>query len=180
MNHQVTILFTETQIQERISAMAKEMAPHLDREPVLIGVLKGALILTADLMRALSRLGIKPFVDFMVLSSYGKGTTSSGQVQVRMDQTMDLTGRQVLLLDDILDSGNTLAFAVRRLRDKGATQILTCVLLDKPARREVPFAADFVGFTIPDAFVVGYGIDYAEHHRELPHVGVRLETHGKE
>ncbi|MBF0425814.1 MAG: hypoxanthine phosphoribosyltransferase [Magnetococcales bacterium] len=170
MNHQITTLFTETQVLERVAALAAEMAPRLEPEPIVLGLLKGALVFTADMLRALSRQGVKPLLDCMALASYGKGTISSGSIQVRMDNTLDLAGRQVLLLDDILDSGNTMSFAVQRLRDKGAAHILTCVLLDKPSRRQVSFAADFVGFTIPDTFVVGYGIDYAEHHRELPQV----------
>ncbi|MBF0154881.1 MAG: hypoxanthine phosphoribosyltransferase, partial [Magnetococcales bacterium] len=149
MNHPITTLFTESQIQKRVASLAVEIAPHLQPEPILVGLLKGALVFTADLLRALSRLGVNPLLDCMLLASYGKKTVSSGHVQIHMDCTLDLTGRQVLLLEDILDSGNTLTCAVQRLRDKGAAQILTCVLLDKPSRRQVPFVADFVGFSIP-------------------------------
>lgn len=168
----VSPLFTEEHIRQRVEELAAAIAPRLGPEPVLVALLTGAFVFTADLVRALSRQGVRPHVDFMVLSSYGKGTVSSGRVQVKLDCQESLAGRQVLLVDDILDSGNTLTFAIEHLRRKGATEVLTCLLLDKPERRQVPITADFLGFTVPNVFIVGYGIDYAEQYRELPFVAM--------
>jgi hypoxanthine phosphoribosyltransferase len=170
-NALIETLLTESEIKTRVRKMAVEIAPHLQKNVVVVGLLKGAYVYTADLVRELSRLGANPTVEFMVLSSYGKSTVSSGQVRVKLDCEENLNGRQVLLLDDILDSGNTLSFAVEHLKQRGATEVLTAVLLDKPARRSNQFNADFVGFTIDNLFVVGYGIDFAEHFRDRPDVG---------
>ncbi|MBF0357562.1 MAG: hypoxanthine phosphoribosyltransferase [Magnetococcales bacterium] len=170
-NAKVEPLINEAEIKTRIKTMAKEIAPHMEKNVVVVGLLKGAYVFTADLVRELARLGVVPIVDFMVLSSYGKSTESSGTVEVKLDCEEDLSGRQVLLLDDILDSGRTLSFAVDHLEKLGASSVLTAVLLDKPSRRNNSFTADFSGFTIDNLFVVGYGIDFAEHFREHPYVG---------
>lgn len=151
--------------------MAAQIAPYLQPDVVMISLLKGALIFAADLARALSLHNISLCLDFMVLSSYGSKTISSGTVTTRLDCSENLHGRQVLLVDDILDTGTTLAFAKQHIQDKGAAEILTCVLLDKPARRQVAVHADFVGFQVPNLFVVGYGIDYNHMFRELPFIG---------
>ncbi len=156
-------------------------APHeasAEHHLVIVGVLRGSFMFLADLVRALNRHQLHPRIDFMTLSSYGGGTRSSGNVRILKDVSVDLDGADVLLVDDILDSGRTLRFAVRHIENKGARRVLTCCLLDKPARRAVDIRADFRGFEIPDVFVVGYGLDYDSHYRELPYIGevVHSET----
>ncbi|MBF0212622.1 MAG: hypoxanthine phosphoribosyltransferase [Magnetococcales bacterium] len=158
-------------IQKRIEVLASEIAPQLREDVILVTLMTGAFLFGADLVRALSALGVTPVLDFMVLSSYGGHSESSGLITTRLDVRENPKGRQVLLVDDILDSGLTLQMASRHLLDKGADQLLTCVLLDKPARRRVAIQADFIGFEIPNLFVVGYGIDYNQMFRELPYVG---------
>ncbi|MBF0271031.1 MAG: hypoxanthine phosphoribosyltransferase [Magnetococcales bacterium] len=164
-------ILSDELIQGRIDALAQEMAPALRDDVVMVTLMTGAFLFGADLARALSRIGRPLTLDFMVLSSYGAGTETSGQINTRLDVRENLSGRQVLLVDDILDSGHTLQMAIAHLKGKGADSILTCVLLDKPARRRVPVQADFVGFEIPNVFVVGFGIDYNQMFRELPYVG---------
>ncbi|MBF0181948.1 MAG: hypoxanthine phosphoribosyltransferase [Magnetococcales bacterium] len=163
-------LLTAAEIQARVNALADAITPRLQPDVVMITLLTGAFVFAADLARALSARGVPVCLDFMILSSYGSGTTSSGSITTRLDCRQELTGRQVLLVDDILDTGTTLDFAKRLILAKGSSQLLTCVLLDKPSRRKVPVEAEFVGFRVPDLFVVGYGIDYNEMYRELPYV----------
>ncbi len=174
MSPVVRPFISEESIQERLQEMALKLKGRFDLEQrvVVIGLLKGAAFFMTDLVRALARHGLKLDLDYMSLSSYGSGTSSSGVVKVRLDCREDLEGAQVLLLDDILDTGNTLTFALDHLKSRGAEKMVTAVLLDKPDRRQVSVTADMVGFTIPNHFVVGYGIDYAEHYRELPYVGI--------
>lgn len=167
-----TVLLNQRQIAQRIEEMAQELAPQLTEEPVVVGLLKGAFVFTADLVRALSALGVKPLVDFLWVASYGQATTSPGVLQWHMEGHQPLQGRQVLLLDDILDSGNTLKRVTDSLKEKGVSHLLTAVMLDKPSRRSVPIQADCVGFCIPDGFVVGYGMDHGERHRQLPFIGL--------
>lgn len=169
---EVQILISEADLHTRILALAAEIALSMTGETILvIGLCKGAFVFTADLVRALAKLGIRMEIDFMVLASYGAAKESSGVIEVKLDCTIPLAGRRVLLLDDILDTGKTMTHAVAMLRTRGADRIQTAVLLDKPERRTTTFQADFVGFTIPDRFVVGCGIDYAEQYRELPYIG---------
>ena len=171
MSVSITPLITEEQICDRVVALAAEIAPRLQPGTVVVVLLKGAFVFAADLLRELARYDLDINLDFMVLSSYANDTRSSGRVLINLDCQKLVENRDVLLLDDILDSGNTLTFAVNHMRFKGAERILTCVLLDKPSRRQSYFHADFVGFTIDDHFVVGYGIDYVERFRELPFIG---------
>ncbi|MBF0583430.1 MAG: hypoxanthine phosphoribosyltransferase [Magnetococcales bacterium] len=171
MTTSIEPLISETEIRARVVALAAEIAPRLQPGTVIVALLKGAFVFAADLLRELARHDLDINLDFMVLSSYGNDTRSSGRVLINLDCQKLVENRDVLLLDDILDSGNTLTFAVKHMRFKGAGQILTCVLLDKPSRRQTDLQADFVGFTIPDLFVVGYGIDHAERFRELPFIG---------
>jgi hypoxanthine phosphoribosyltransferase len=167
----VTMLFDERRIARRVEALAAEIAKVLPREVVLVVVLKGAFVFAADLMRALDRAGLILRVDFMRLSSYGNSTESSGMVRAVGPIPDDVSGRDVLLVDDIVDTGRSLAAARSLLLERGAAAVSNCVLLDKPSRREVEVEPDFVGFTIDDVFVVGYGIDFAEQHRHLPYIG---------
>nr|CRH07008.1 Hypoxanthine-guanine phosphoribosyltransferase [Candidatus Magnetococcus massalia] len=170
------VLIPEEQLQARVGAMAAEIHEKLGDHFVMVSLLKGAFLFTADLLRELGRLGARPSLDFMAISSYGSGTVSSGNVEVKMDLKEDLHGAQVLLVDDILDTGNTFMHVMAHLKQAGAREVMTCVLLNKQARRQQPIAADIIGFEVPDAFVVGYGIDWDNHFRELPHVGVIPEA----
>ena len=164
-------LLSEEALRERIDALAAEIGRDFrGRDLAMIGILRGSFIFLADLVRALHRHGVRSVIDFIVLESYGAGTESSGRVRLNKDFRLDVTAEDVLLVDDILDTGRTLSYAAALLRERGAKSVRTCALLDKPARRVVPFQADYVGFTIEDAFVVGYGLDYDHHYRELPYV----------
>ncbi len=174
-----TPLLSHDQIQERVRSLAAEIARDLDPEmPVLVlGLLRGCFVFVADLIRALSREGVQVReVDFIIVSSYGSGTTSSGNINIERDMSTDPAGKQVLLVDDILDTGNTLkAIRDTYLAGREFGSLKTCVLLDKPSRRTVELNADYVGFSIEDYFVVGYGLDYDQKHRELPHIAVMSE-----
>ncbi len=168
----VEILFSAAEIQARVEALADSIAAGLGPEPMLVAVLKGSFVFTADLLRALHHHGAHPQIDFLTLASYGAGTESRGEVEVVRDIADDVAGRDVLLIDDILESGRTLAFAKRLLLERGAARVRLCVLLEKPGKRAAKIEADHVGFAIPDRFVVGYGLDYAHFYRELPYIGV--------
>lgn len=163
-------LIDEAAIARRVDALAGEITAVAGNDLVAVGLLKGCFVFMADLVRALHRHGVACGVDFLQLSSYADAKVSSGSVKMASDVTADLGGRRVLLVDDILDTGRTLTFARDRLRAHKPAGLWTAVLLDKPSRREVPFEADFVGFAIPDRFVAGYGIDFAERHRDLPYI----------
>lgn len=168
-HHLRDILFTAADIRRRIEELVVDLAPGCRAENfVMVGILRGSFMFLADLVRSLYHHDIHPRIDFMTLESYGAGTTSSGRVRITKDIALEIGGAHVLLVDDILDTGRTLSFAAQQLRDKGAGVVRTCTLLDKPARRVVPFEADYTGFTIEDCFVVGYGLDYDGRYRELP------------
>lgn len=167
----VRTLFDEETVARRVAELAEAVAAEFSPDLLMVGILKGAFVFMADLMRALDRLGLRPGVEFIRLSSYGQSKESAGEVRLVTDLRTDLRGRQVLLVDDICDTGHSLAFAARLLAERGATLVRTCVLVDKPSRRVVDFAADFIGFTVEDVFIVGYGIDYAEQYRHLPYIG---------
>jgi len=169
--HQIEVLFTEAEIAARVDGIAKEVAGHKPERLLVVPVLKGSFVFAADLIRAFYRARLLPEVDFMLLASYRKQTTSSGQVDILRDIETDVAGRDVLLIDDILESGRTLAFAKDLLVARGAKRVLTAVLLDKPGHRAADIGADFKGFDCPDKFVVGYGMDMAHAYRELPFVG---------
>ena len=169
--HQIEVLFTEADIAARVDEIAKEVAGHKPERLLVVPVLKGSFVFAADLIRAFYRASLLPEVDFMMLASYRKQTTSSGQVDILRDIETDVDGRDVLLIDDILESGRTLAFAKDLLAARGAKRVLTAVLLDKPGHRAADINADFKGFDCPDKFVVGYGMDMAHAYRELPFVG---------
>jgi hypoxanthine phosphoribosyltransferase len=170
-HHVQQVLFSADQIGTRVRALVGDVAHGCrGNNLVLIGILRGSFIFLADLVRELYRQDVHPRIDFMTLESYGAGTESSGTVRVAKGVGMDVTGTDVIVVDDILDTGRTLNFARQQLRELGARSVRTCALLDKPARRVLPFEADYIGFTIEDRFVVGYGLDYDGHYRELPHI----------
>lgn len=166
------ILFDAGAIAQRNRTLARDIAAAGYEHLLIVAVLKGSFVFAADLLRALHDVGLSPEVDFISLSSYRAGTTSSGQVQILRDIESDVRGRYVLLIDDILESGRTLAFAKDLIAARGARKVDTCVLLDKPGKRAVDITADYAGFQCPDQFVVGYGMDMAHSFRELPFVGV--------
>ena len=165
------ILLSEEQIQNRIRELGEILtAEYADKNPVIVGVLKGVVVFYADMIR---QIKVPCQMDFMWLSSYS-GANSTGKMLVRQDVTADIQGRHVLILEDIFDTGNSLEFTVNHLKEKHPASIKVCTLLDKPERRRegVTLQADYVGFTIPNAFVVGYGLDYNEKYRNLPYVGI--------
>jgi hypoxanthine phosphoribosyltransferase len=168
---EVAVIFSPEAIAERIDALAGTIAAlRLDRL-IVVAILKGSFVFAADLIRAFHRHGLSPEIDFLTLSSYRRSTVSSGAVQILRDLDLDVRGRNVLLVDDILESGRTLAFAKDLIAARGAHTINTCVLLDKRVRRAVRIEADFKAFDCPEVFVVGYGMDVAHRYRELPFVG---------
>ncbi len=175
----VQVLISAAEIAARVSALAHDIAAKLPPDVMVVSLLRGSFVFTADLIRALHTCAsphpMRPQVDFMTLASYHKGTVSSGTIQVVRDLTEDVTGRDVLIVDDILESGRTLTYARDLVVSRKAKSVQIAVLLEKPGHRKVEIAADFVGFIIPDKFVVGYGLDYANYYRELPYVGVIAE-----
>lgn len=173
----LTPLITDTDIAARMPLLAREIVQALPEAAraegvVLVGPLKGCVVFMADLSRALWREGLRHSFDFLRLSSYGAGTESSGVVRLDGDLIHTVEGQHVLLVDDICDTGRTLQFATAHLLGRGARAVTSSVLMDKPSRRAVPFVVDHVAFTIPNAFVVGYGCDLAEQYRGLPYIGV--------
>lgn len=173
----VKVLFDEASIAGRVEAMAAQIAASRPKDLLVVAVLKGSFMFAADLIRALHRVGMEPQVEFVHLSSYLDGTVSTGQVKILKDIESGVEGRDVLLVDDILESGRTLAFAKDLITARGARSVKLCVMLEKPLKRAVQINADYVGFECPDHFVVGYGMDVAHSYRELPFIGV-VETEG--
>lgn len=171
------VLFTEQELKQRVQQLGERItADYAGKEPILVSVLRGSYIFMADLTRCID---LPCTVDFMAVSSYGKGTTSSGQVQITKDLSDGIEGRDLIVVEDILDSGNTLFYLLQLLQARKPASIRLCTLLDKPERRVKPVRADYVGFPIPDAFVVGYGLDYAEKYRNLPYIGIlKPEVYG--
>jgi hypoxanthine phosphoribosyltransferase len=164
------ILFSKEAIEQRVGELADQISSdYRGKELMIVGVLNGAFIFMADLIR---RLDIPCRVDFVRLASYGCGSVSSGEVRIVKDLETSITGRDVLIVEDIVDSGLTLSRLVEVLRERQPVSLRVCAFLDKQERRRVPFAADYVGFRIPDRFVVGYGLDYNERFRFLPDVCV--------
>lgn len=167
----VEVVIPPERIAARIDEIAADISARKFPSLVVVAILKGSFVFAADLIRALHRAGISPEVDFMTLSSYKKGTMSSGDVTIMRDVETDVAGRNVLIVDDILESGRTLAFAKDLIAARGASSVSTCVLLEKPGMRAVKVDADFKAFECPRVFVVGYGMDVANRYRELPFVG---------
>jgi hypoxanthine phosphoribosyltransferase len=172
----IPVLFTASEIHERVEAMAAEIARSIQGEFLIVSLLRGSFMFTADLVRELYAIGLHPQIDFMTLASYGSQTSSSGTVNLVSDLREDIAGKNILVVDDILESGRTLSYASELLASRGAASIKFAVLLEKPGKLETAAKADFVGFSIPDKFVVGYGLDYANHYRELPFIGY-LDVH---
>ena len=168
----IRVLFDADAIAARNQALALKIKAAALAHLLVVAVLKGSFIFAADLIRALHGVGLAPEVEFISLSSYREGTVSSGSVTILHDVESDVRGRDVVLVDDILESGRTLAYAKDLFAARGAKRVLTCVLLEKPGKRAVSLDADFVGFVCPDLFVVGYGMDVAHAFRQLPFVGV--------
>ena len=168
----IRTLIGEASLAARIDSLSREIAEARPQRLLVVAILKGSFMFAADLIRGMHRAGISPHVEFMHLSSYQSGTVSSGQVKILRDIDSPVEGRDVLLIDDILESGRTLAFAKDLIAARGARRVLIAVMLEKPGKRAVAIKADFVGFECPDAFVVGYGMDVAHAYRELPFIGV--------
>lgn len=172
----IEVIFSADEISARLDELAREISTMgMDRLAV-IAVLKGSFIFAADLIRALHNVGMSPEVDFMTLSSYGKSTVSTGTVDILRDVSIDVADRDVLLVDDVLDSGRTLAYAKDLVSARGARSIRTCVLLEKDIDRAVEIRADIAAFKCPQVFVVGYGMDMSHRFRELPFVGRVVTT----
>ena len=164
------VMFNEVELQGVCKRLGEQITKDYEGKDLLIvGILNGAIVFVTDLMRQIDR---QINIDFMSVSSYGSGTTSSGVVHVAKDLNSDIAGRNVLIVEDILDTGKTLHQLIGMLKQRNPASLKICVLLDKPARREEDIHADYVGYTIPDAFVVCYGLDYAEEYRNLPYIGV--------
>ena len=164
------VLLTGEEVQARVAELGAQLAADYEgRDPVLVSVLKGSIIFLADLVRAMP---IPLSIDLMEVSSYGTSTESSGQVRILKDLSTSIEGREVIVVEDIIDTGLTLNYLLRYLHDKGPASIRICCLLDKPARRLAPIEIDYRGFTIADRFVIGYGLDYGERYRNLPYIGV--------
>lgn len=170
------LLIDEVRIRNRIAILAEEIAEEFNKEPlVVVGLLNGSFVFLADLIRQLNRFSLSLIIDFMRISSYGSGMVTSREPKLVQDISVSIKNRHVLIVDDILDTGYTLAFVKEHLKDDGPAGLSSCVFLDKSECRQVDIRADYVGFTIPDAFVVGYGLDYDGRYRELPCVSVLSE-----
>lgn len=164
------ILYTEEQIQDKIRELGEILSKDYEnRNPLVICVLKGAYMFMADLTR---RISVPVEIDFMAVSSYGQSTKSSGVVKIMKDLDVSVEGRDVIIAEDIIDSGLTLSYLVDVLERRNAMSVKVVTLFDKPAGRQVELEADYRGFILPDAFVVGYGLDYAEKYRNLPYIGI--------
>lgn len=171
------VLFSEEQLRKKVKEIGKQIQQdYAGKEIMLIAVLRGSFVFMADLCRAID---LPCTLDFMSVSSYGKGTSSSGQVQITKDLSEDISGRHIIVVEDILDSGNTLSYLLKVLENRHPASIRLCTLLDKPDRRVKHVDVHYCGFSIPDAFVVGYGLDYAEMYRNLPYIGIlKPEVYG--
>ena len=165
-----TVLFTEQQIAEIVQNMGRQISKDYEgKNLVLVSVLKGSLMFMADLMRAIT---VPCTIDFLSVSSYGNGTATSGEVRILKDLDGSLEGKDLLIVEDILDSGMTLSYLLKTLSARNPASIRLCTFVDKPERRRVDIQADYVGASVPDAFIVGYGLDYAEKYRNVPYIGV--------
>lgn len=168
------VLIDADRIQARVTELGRQLSSEYEgRDPVFIGILKGAVLFLSDLLRAVSTHAT---IDFMAISSYGTGTKSSGVVRILKDLDQPIADRHVVIVEDIVDTGLTLRYLLDNLRSRRPASLRICVLLDKSEQRRIPVRLDYVGFQIPNRFVVGYGLDYAEHYRGLPFIGVLRES----
>lgn len=164
------ILVSEKEIEGFVNTLAKQIEKDYNgKEFVMIGLLKGSISFMADIMK---KVNLDFAIDFMVASSYGSATESSGNVEIKKDVSMPIANKDILIIEDIIDSGNTLSFIVKYLLSKGANSVKICTLFDKPLRRKVDIKPDYSGMIVPDEFIVGYGLDYDEKYRNLPYVGI--------
>ena len=162
------ILYSEEQIDKRVRELGAQISrDYASRMPLMIGVLKGCFVFFADIARCID---LNCEIRFLVASSYGFKSVTSGSVKIKKDLDFEITGRDVIIIEDILDSGVTLSALKEYISEQQPATLKVCALLDKPARRQIPISADYVGFTCPDEFLVGYGLDYAEHYRNLPFI----------
>ena len=171
MAEHVTPYITQEQLERRVRELGAQIAAdYRGKDLLLISILKGSVVFLTDLMRQIPNRNLS--IDFMVVSSYGAGTSSSGNVRITKDLSVDIVGKDVLIVEDILDTGNTLSKVFPTLLTRNPSSLKICTLLDKPSRRSSQVPLAYSGFTIPDEFVVGYGLDYNEHYRNLPYVGL--------
>lgn len=169
--HTVSVMIAESEIKQRVKELGQQISAdykNSSNELVLVGLLRGSFIFMADLSRAIE---VGHEVDFMTASSYGNSLNSNRDVKILKDLDEDINGKDVLIIEDIIDTGNTLTKVKEILQLRNPRSLAICTLLDKPSRREVPVEVKYIGFSIPDEFVVGYGIDYAQHYRHLPYIG---------
>lgn len=170
MEHIERVMFTQTQITEKVRELGARITRDYEgKNPYMVCILKGSLVFFSDLIRCVD---LPVHVDTMEVSSYGSSTISSGNVRVKKDLAEDIAGRDVILVEDIIDSGHTLSGLTKMLKERNPASLKVVTFLDKPSRRKVEFEGDYVGYEIPDEFVVGYGLDYAQKYRNLPYVGV--------
>lgn len=164
------VLVSEKEIEGFVNTLAKQIEKDYNgKEFVMVGLLKGSISFMADIMK---KVNLDFAIDFMVASSYGSATESSGNVEIKKDVSMPIANKDILIIEDIIDSGNTLSFIVKYLLSKGANSVKICTLFDKPLRRKVDIKPDYSGMIVPDEFIVGYGLDYDEKYRNLPYVGI--------
>ena len=170
MSEKIKVMLSEEELAGRIKELGAEISKDYEGEEIfLVGILKGAAFFATELAK---RITVPVIIDFMSTSRYGAGTTSSGEVRITKELDLDMTGKNVLIAEDIIDSGNTLSYLLQYFKDKGAKSVRLATMLDKPDRREVDVKVDYNGFTIPDEFVVGYGLDYDQRYRNLPYIGI--------
>ena len=174
----IETLYSAREIHVQITSLAIKIARADLKDLLIIAILKGSFVFAADLIRALYNAGLNPEMDFLSLASYGREVKSSGQVEIIRDIDSIVEGRNILIVDDILESGRTLAFAKDLITARGANQVLTCVLLNKEIKRAIEIDADYCAFNCPDVFVIGYGMDLAHKYRELPYVGRLISDSG--
>ena len=170
MSETVRVMLSEEELEGRIAELGAQISADYEGESVfLVCILKGAAFFACELAK---RITVPVTIDFMATSSYGSGTVSTGEIQIKKDLDLGVEGRNVIIVEDIIDSGNTLNYLSELFKGRRANSVTLCAMLDKPDRREVDVDMDYIGFTIPDAFVVGYGLDYDQKYRNLPYIGI--------
>ncbi|MCI5724912.1 MULTISPECIES: hypoxanthine phosphoribosyltransferase [Fusobacterium] len=169
MNYTIETLISREEVESRIKELAKLIeTDYKEKDLICVGLLKGSVMFLSDLIKEIS---LPLQIDFMNVSSYGSETTSSGNVKVIKDTDIDVRGKDVLIVEDIIDTGITLEYVIGMFKTKGVASVKTCTLLSKPERRKIDVKVDYIGFEVPDKFVIGYGLDYAQKYRNLPYIG---------